>query len=319
MLRERAIYVGIYSSALETKARAEDEDGKLLGTASCNESININISIKHAWEVINRMVDISLERSEINPHDPSLKINVGLGIKNTELAEACIELKRQNNRFQKFTLATDGYVLLRSSHTNDGAIIILDDGIVGNAIKGNQLIKIGGWGFPHADKGSRLWIGLEAIIMTIQWLDGFLETSPLLTEIFHYFKNDISNLVEWAMYSRTDPRKYNSICEMVLSFIEKGDKNSIALIKHTASETEKLFQKLLEKSKVSSIPCTLHGRLLPYVEKYLSDGITKNIIASSGDGTTGAIALIRKETEQLNSVQDYIAKDSRDKNPLFTG
>ncbi len=297
------VYVGIYSSAWETSACAESEDAKLIGNVLYQESININISIKHAWETVNKVVDMALEKGGLNPQDPNIEINVGLGIKNTELVEACMELKKQNKRFKNFKIAADGHVLLRGSHSNDGAIIILDDGIVGNAISANNVIKIGGWGFPHADKGSIPWIGLEAIKLTIQWLDGFIEPSPLLNQIFQYFKNDVSNLVKWAMCSRTDPKEYNNICDIVLECTEKEDKNALLLIKQTAFEANKLFLKILEKLSMNYMPCALHGRLVPYAKNFLSEDIKKNLIIPAGDGVSGALNLARK---QMN---EYIANN----------
>src|SRR3989338_1249314 len=140
MLRGKGIFVGIYSSARETFAKVEDENGNLIGKAALQDTINIHISIKHAWELIKNIVSLSFREAGIQINDTHLDIHVGLGIKNTELVEACIELKKLNNLFKTFIIDADGSVLLRGSHKNDGATIILDYGVVGNAITSNKLI-----------------------------------------------------------------------------------------------------------------------------------------------------------------------------------
>jgi glucosamine kinase len=309
MLRKKRVFVGIYSSACETIARAEDEHGNLIGKSSLQDTINIHISIKHSWDIIKNVVSKALRDAHIQIDDPNVEINVGMGIKNTELVEACIELKKLNNIFKTFIIDADGSVLLRGSHKNDGAVIILDYGVVGNALTSNKLIKIGGWGFPHADKGSIPWIGLEAMQLTIQWLDGFIAETPVLTEIYRYFDNDMSKLVKWAMYSRTDPKEYNFICDIVLDCLAKQDPYSLTLINSTALEANKLYEKLLEKSGTSSMPCSLYGQLVPHVSKFISGSLAINITTPFGDGTDGAIALVRSEAGK-GQVNDYMPSHS---------
>ena len=84
MLRKKRIFVGIYSSACDTMARAEDESGNLIGKASLHDTINIHVSIKHSWETIKNIVSLSLKEAHIQITDPQYEIHVGLGIKNTE-------------------------------------------------------------------------------------------------------------------------------------------------------------------------------------------------------------------------------------------
>lgn len=293
MLEKKEVYIGIYSSSRNTIARAEDMMGNVIGFGSIPDTININISIKHSWEIIKHVIAESLRDSGIDCNNFASNIHVSLGIKNTELVEACLTLKKQNNQFKTFIIAADGYVLLRGSHAKDGAIIILDDGVVGNAIMSNKLIKIGGWGFPHADKGSIPWIGLEAIRLTIQWLDGFIEESFLLKEIYRHFNNDIAELVKWAMCSRTSPKEYHFICDIVLNSLYKEDKYALSLISSTASEASKLYRKLLDKSGCTLLPCCLHGELVPYVKHFLEGPLVENLVNPLGDGARGAISLLK--------------------------
>jgi glucosamine kinase len=296
MLNKR-IFIGIYSSACETIARAEDEHGNLIGKATLNDTINIHVSIKHSWEIIKKIAFMSLQEGGFYINDKNVELHLGLGIKNTELVEACIELKKLNDLFKTFVIDADGSALLRGAHKADGAIIILDYGVVGNAIHSNKLIKIGGWGFPHADKGSIPWIGLEAMQLTIQWLDGFIEETPLLSAIYSYFNNDMSQLVKWAMYSRSDPKEYHFIYDIVLDCHKKNDKYSLSLLNSTASEANKLYQKILEKSGASSMLCSLYGHLVPHVKHLINSPLSDNLINPLGDGTHGAIEFAKNEMQ----------------------
>jgi glucosamine kinase len=50
-------------------------------------------------------------------------------------------------------------------------LIAIGTGTVGYQIEGDKECKVGGWGFPHGDEGSGAWLGMEAVRMTLHWLD----------------------------------------------------------------------------------------------------------------------------------------------------
>jgi hypothetical protein len=58
--------------------------------------------------------------------------------------------------------------------------------------------KAGGWGFPNGDEGSGAWLGLEAVRLTLHWVDGRDEPSPVLVSVYAHFDNDLMRLVIWA-------------------------------------------------------------------------------------------------------------------------
>lgn len=322
MLRNKKnIYIGIYSSARETVARAEDENNELIGIAFFPEPINIHISTKQSWEIVKSIALMSLQESGIDASDPNIEIHLGLGIKNTELVEACNKLISKNDFCHKITIISDSHALLLGAHGGKGAIIVLDDGVVGNMLKPDQLVKIGGWGFPHADSGSVPWVGLEAIRLTIQWLDGFIEASPLLVEIYRCFNNDISRLVKWAMYSRTDPQEYNVMCNTTLNYLQENDKYALLLMKQVGLEAVKVYEKLLERSGESSLSCSVHGLLAPYAKKFFNKKMLGNLVEPSGDGTHGAIFAVKNNVVHCRSysINEFYSPYQINNKYSFTG
>lgn len=288
----KTIYIGIYGTAHDTQARAEDDNGNLIGSGRTDVA-NIHFSIKHAWENIVNAAKQSIEPIDLNKEKHN--VYAGISIKNTELVEACQDLLDLNKFFDKTELSSDAYALCLGVNHKTTAVIIADEGLVGNVVINKKIIKIGGWGFPHADIGSVPWIGLEALHLTLQWIDGYIEKSPLLEAIYQHFNNDTANLVKWAMESRAKPQNYENIAKIVFDYVEANDHNALKLIQKSADEIEKIYIQLCKKSNNSNLPLVLFGPLKKILLPFLSNEITKNIIEPSGNGLDGALKLIREK------------------------
>ena len=285
---DKKYYVGIYGTAHETLACIEDFHGNKIGMGAAGVA-NIHFSIKHAWENILTAVQQALGNIEIN----TVSLYAGIGIKNTELVETCQKLFDLNHQFKEIALSSDAHVLCLGISHHSTAVIIADEGLVGNIILDNSLIKVGGWGFPHADVGSIPWIGLEALQLTLQWIDGYIESSPLIRAIFEYFDENTSKLITWAMESRNNPKRYEMIANIVFVFVTKKDKNALKLIKKSANEIEKIYTQLCKKTNNKNLPCMIIGPLVDIVHPFLPKSMLKNMIHSRGTALDGAIKLIK--------------------------
>lgn len=285
------ILIGIYGTGTKTTARAETEKGALIGEGT-SSTANFYLSVKQAWYAVYDSINKALSPAQITLNSKKHNFHVGLGIKNTELPEAAHEFLKMNNPFDTFLLKSDAYVACLGAHNGrDGAVIIIDEGIVGHVLQSNQCIKVGGWGFPHADTGSTAWLGLEAIRMTLQWQDGYIECTPLLKTVFDHFGNKLSNIVEWAM--KATPKDFAAIAPIVLNHLQDRDKHATRLIHKSAHEAEKVYDLLLTKYCSDKLPCCLFGYLAPYLKYYVTTPLSKNLKQHEHDGTTGALIMLK--------------------------
>ena len=212
-------------------------------------------------------------------------------ISDSELRHHLVELETIPSKVEE-ALKSDAYVACLGAHNGrDGAVIIIDEGIVGHVLQSNQCIKVGGWGFPHADTGSTAWLGLEAIRMTLQWQDGYIECTPLLKTVFDHFGNKLSNIVEWAM--KATPKDFAAIAPIVLNHLQDRDKHATRLIHKSAHEAEKVYDLLLTKYCSDKLPCCLFGYLAPYLKYYVTTPLSKNLKQHEHDGTTGALIMLK--------------------------
>ena len=113
-------------------------------------------------------------------HRPALRLDdgqhrfyCGAGLAGTEVTSACDQFLNAPHPFARLILKSDGYTSCLGAHGGrDGALIAIGTGTVAFQIEGDKEYKVGGWGFPHGDEGSGAWLGLEAVRLTLHWLDG---------------------------------------------------------------------------------------------------------------------------------------------------
>lgn len=289
------VSIGVFEGSNKTYARVEDETGQLIGTKEF-DPINLHLSVNHAWETIVKGIDDALAVASLNLSKREYNFHVGLGMKYTEMDEAVRKLVQKNNNeglFKTFVIESDCYTLAITRKPNH-AVIVVDEGIVGNAITKTDVFKVGGWGFPFADKGSILWLGSEAYRYTLQWIDGSLDKpSSLLKAIYSHFNNDITLLVDWAMKDFINKsHRYRVLSDMVLNFYKLNDDIAIELVKKSACEVEKMYATIKKLTGDKNIPLSLYGEMVEYIMPLLSVAIGKNVHVIN-DGAVGAINLLK--------------------------
>ena len=305
--KKEIIFVGVRSTGTETLVRLETPDGLLIGTGRAGPA-NICFSVKDAWHSVNEAFHDALEEALIDLKSEETKgkylFYAGIGIKGTELAEKCDAFKNSKHPFEKLILQSDGYVDCLGAHNgNDGAAIVVDEGVVAHQIEdGKKPTKLGGWGFPHADEGSSAWLGCEAVRHTLQWQDGYIDESPLLKKVFHRFNNDLSDLVTFA--TRASPRNYAGLASMVIDSAKENDEYAVRFMQKAAAFVENIFNLLNKKADNKNLPYCLFGELAVPINPWLSEDIRKRIVQPHADGSVGAVLMIKNALQKQNQKVD---------------
>lgn len=294
------IYIGIDGGASKSKARIEDVSGKLLGQGSSGAS-NLKLPAEQSWQTIMEATQQAMQEAQLSFDDPQYKFHLGLGLSGCELPEACKSFLAKTPPFFATThLKSDAYAACLGAHDGrDGAIIIIGTGTVSVQIQKGKTVQVGGWGFPHGDEGSGAWLGLEAVRLALQWLDGRFEAevTPLLEAIFSKFDNDLTKLVVWANSSNSNG--FAQIAPLVIEHIESKDPIALMLIQRAAKEIDRIGMVLTKYTEGGqTLPCALFGGLAPFVQPWLSDELKARIVPRKHDATVGAILMIKQELEK---------------------
>ena len=192
------IFVGVDGGASKTRVWVEDAEGVFIGEGRGGPS-NIRLSVEGSWRSINDALAQALWSTGLRLDDDRRCFYCGAGLAGTEVASAREAFLSVAHPFARLIVKSDGYTSCLGAHAGrDGATIAIGTGTVAFQVEKGRETKVGGWGFPHGDEGSGAWLGLAAVRLTLHWLDGRCDPSPLLDTVYAHFGGSLDRLVSWA-------------------------------------------------------------------------------------------------------------------------
>jgi glucosamine kinase len=289
------IFIGVDGGATKTIVRVENARGEALGQGQGGPA-NIRLSVEGSWESINEALKEALAPSGLRTDDDGRRRFCGAGLAGTEVTSACDQFLNAPHPFARLILKSDGYTSCLGAHGGrDGALIAIGTGTVAFQIEGDKEYKVGGWGFPHGDEGSGAWLGLEAVRLTLHWLDGRSEPSPLLQSVYAHFDDDLMRLVVWA--NQANATQFAQIAPLVIEHVKRQTPLALALIQQAAREVDRLGAALAAQSVNKALPCSLLGGLAQFIEPWLGESLRSRLVRCESDSVSGALLMIRKAVQ----------------------
>lgn len=292
------LFIGVDGGATKSIIRVEDDLGNLLGQVLSGPA-NIRLSVSEAWHSICTALQCIFKDQHIDPNDQRYLFHAGMGLAGCEVNEAYDSFINTPHLFQTLVVSSDAHIAcLAAHHGADGAVMIAGTGVVGYQIEQNKIHKTGGWGFPHDDDGGGAWLGMQAVRITLQWLDGRLPATGLAKAIYHYFSNDRHRLVSWA--NTANATRFATLAPIVIEESRYGELAAVKLLKQAALALEHINEALLmaQENPDQPLPCVLMGSIAPFIKPFLSEEVKQRLRSPSLTTDAGAILLIR---QYLNS------------------
>jgi glucosamine kinase len=291
----RDIFIGIDGGATKTIARVENARNEFLGQGQGGPA-NIRLSVEGNWRSIYDALNQALSQTGLRLNDDQHRFYCGAGLAGTEVPLACERFSNTSHPFSRLLLKSDGYTSCLGAHGGqDGAMIAIGTGTVGYQIEADKEYKVGGWGFPHGDEGSGAWLGLEAVRLTLHWLDGRGDPSPLLETVHTHFDHDLNRLVIWA--NEANATQFAQIAPLVVEQVKRQTPLAVSLIQRAAAEIDRLGAALAANSQNKGLPCSLLGGLAPFLEPWLGEALRSRLVACKLDAVHGAVLMIRKAVQ----------------------
>lgn len=288
------IYIGIDGGGTKTRAIITDENFKTIGTGLGGAS-NIRLSVTESWNSIYCAINEALKGTEISLKNKDCNFHAGMGLAGVSILKAKKEFLETPHPFKTLILESDAHIGCLSVHDGkDGAIISVGTGVIGYLIEKGKNYRVGGWGFPHADIGGGAWMGLEAAKLTFKAVDGAIEFTPLLNDIFKNFDKNLSDFVTWANAAKSSD--FATLAPFVIDYAQKGDYFALELVKSAALEVNISYECLCKKAKDNSVkpPCALLGGLGKYLFPYLKENRHISLPDASKTAELGAIYMLQQ-------------------------
>lgn len=290
------IFIGVDGGGTKTIARVEDSEGALLGQGRGGPA-NVRLSVQGSWHSVLEAVTRALESGGPDLGDARYRFCCGVGLAGTEVSSAATSFLETPHPFSRLALRSDGYISCLGAHGGqDGAIIAVGTGVVAYEVDEGREIQVSGWGFPHDDLGGGSWLGLQALRLTLEWLDGRREGSPLLSSVYAHFGDDLADVVAWACEAKAT--QFAQLAPLVIEHADRGTPLAHELIQQAAREIDRVGDALIRRANGKPLPCCLLGGLAPFLEPRLSSALRARLVSPRLDASQGALLMIRRSVAQ---------------------
>ena len=278
-------YLGVDAGGSHTKARLTSGDGTLLGsgesgTANTRQGLDVAVeAITLAWKA-------AVSEANLLPEDVR-QIRAGIGIAGLNRKGVLQGLREQCCHFFSLAIASDAAIACLGAHGGeDGGIVIVGTGSVGFARVGEEVVVVGGYGFPISDEGSGADLGLRAIRASLWARDGRIAHTPMTHDVLDHFSGSAGEIVAWM--DRAGATEYATFAPLVMDHANRGDAVAEPIVQQGARQIDRLIRVLLERGAPH---CCLMGGLAPRLQDWLAAGVRRRLREPHGDALDGAILL----------------------------
>jgi glucosamine kinase len=144
---------------------------------------------------------------------------------------------------------------------------------------------VGGWGFPSGDEGSGADLGLRAINLTQQAVDGRRPATALTQAVLQAVGETPAALLGWC--GAATQFDYATLAPLVFAHAAE-DSAAAALLQFAASNLQALASAL---DPVGDLPLVVAGSIGQRLLPQLLPAIAQRVVPQQGDALDGALAL----------------------------
>jgi glucosamine kinase len=258
------IFLGIDGGGTKCKAIVMSGDNQILGTGIAGPANPL-----HGYEqAINSIVEsakLALKDAAIDENELG-NIVAGVGLAGVNLPILFEQISKWEHPFKTMYLATDLLIACLGAHDGkDGAVMITGTGSCGFSFVDGHPYIVGAHGFPHGDKGSGAWFGLQAAKQALLSLDGLIPPSLINDKVLALLnvKDDVE-LVE--VIAGKPAAFYARMANLVFDSAEEGDELALEIVNEGAGYINHVAKQLLKQDppKISLI-----GGLTPRIKPWL--------------------------------------------------
>jgi len=284
------IFLGIDGGGSKCKAIVMSSDNKILGTGIAgpanplhgyDQAINsITESAKFALK------DAGIDESELG------NVVAGVGLAGVNLPVLFEQMSNWQHPFKSMYLATDLLIACLGAHDGkDGAVMITGTGSCGFSYVDAHPYIVGAHGFPHGDKGSGAWFGLQAAKQSLLSLDGLISPSTINDKVLTLL--DVKDDVELVEAIAGKPAAfYARLANLVFDCAEEGDKLALDIVAEGAGYISHVAKQLLKQNPPE---LALIGGLTPRIKPWLDKDIKEQLIEPIHPPEVGAVIFAKQQ------------------------
>ncbi|MEW5248156.1 N-acetylglucosamine kinase [Microbulbifer discodermiae] len=287
------LWIGIDGGGSKCQAVIVDVNDRVLGTGLAGPANPLH-GYDQTLDSILGSTTLALADAGLPPETLG-ELVAGVGLAGVNMPRLYQEMSSWSHPFKKMYLTTDQHSACLGAHRGgSGAVLIAGTGSCGYAWVDGQSTLLGGHGFPHGDKGSGAWIGLEAVKYLLMALDGLAPESQLQGELLKVLAATTPNEVFERIRGEC-PSYYARLAIPVFQCAEAGDPVAEAIVRDGAGYISAMADKLLqlEPPRLSMI-----GGLAASMTRWLEPRVIERLEEPLEPPEIGCVYLARQELER---------------------
>ncbi|MFT5757457.1 MAG: glucosamine kinase [Alteromonadaceae bacterium] len=268
--KNKKYFLGIDGGGSKCKAIITSEDNQILGTG-----ISGPANPGHGYEqAINSITESALlALKDAGLEDITLsEVIAGVGLAGVNLPVLFEKMSNWQHPFKRMFLTTDLLIACLGAHQGeDGAVMITGTGSCGFSYVDGHPFIVGAHGFPHGDKGSGAWFGLQAAKQVLLSLDGLIPSSSMNEKVLSLL--GATSGVELVEAIAGKPAAfYAGMANLVFDCAEQGDELATSIVVEGSEYINNVARQLWRKNppRMSMIG-GLTPRLKPWLAKEIQD------------------------------------------------
>jgi glucosamine kinase len=286
------IFLGIDGGGSKCKAIVMSSENKILGTGIAGPANPLH-GYEQAINSIAESAKLALKDAGIDESELG-NIVAGVGLAGVNLPVLFEQMSNWQHPFKKMYLATDLLIACLGAHDGkDGAVMITGTGSCGFSYVDGHPYIVGAHGFPHGDKGSGAWFGLQAAKQALLSLDGLIPASLINDKVLALLnvKDDVE-LVE--VIAGKPAAFYARMANLVFDSAEEGDELALAIVAEGADYINHVARQLLKQNPPN---LALIGGLTPRIKPWLDETIKAQLIEPIHPPEVGSVIFAKQQLE----------------------
>ncbi|HET7315542.1 BadF/BadG/BcrA/BcrD ATPase family protein [Salinisphaera sp.] len=282
------VSIGVDGGASKTRVVALEPSGRLIGEAG-GAAATLNGRADTAWATIVETIRAIDALAGLDLRAASVTI----GIAGTEIASAYRAFVAAAPACAALEVVSDAHIACAGAHAlRDGAIVAVGTGVVGFCRDGGETLRAGGWGFPHDDRGSGAWLGMEAVGHALAAADGRAPRDGLADRLLADFDDDAGALADWACGAHAGD--FAGYARAVVALADQGGTSADALLT-TAGQHVSAVARALVGGR-AGLALALTGGLADTIAPRLDADLRARLTPAVHDGAYGAALMARYST-----------------------
>jgi len=291
------LFLGIDGGGSKCKTIIMNKDNEILGTGISGPGNPLH-GFEQATNSITESAKLALQDAGL-AHIELSELVAGVGLAGVNIPVLFDQMAAWQHPFKTMHLATDLLIACLGAHDgSDGAVMISGTGSCGFSCIEEQQTIVGAHGFPHGDKGSGAWFGLQGVKQVLLSLDG-LVAPTIMTDVLLKKLNckDDTDLVEAVASKKAT--FYAQQANLVFDAAEQGDKVALAIVNEGAEYINSIARTLATKKPPRM---SMLGGLTPRLKSWLATDIKANLEEPLNPPEVGSVLFARQQ-QSKESVQ----------------